>query len=145
MYRRPNVSLDEWITLLAVATRLGFELVRAHAILAIDENPTPLDPIEKLVLATEHKIPQWLAPAYVALCQRSNPLEFFEAERIGLAKTVKIARAREAFRDADARSRPASPVYWCRAPALTPSPSQNQMIDYAATRAARVVDEVFFS
>jgi len=142
MYRQPGFSLSQWVTLLSISTRLGFDLLRAHAIQSIEENPTTLDPINKLVLAMKYKIPEWLAPAYTALCQRPNCLEEWEAEKIGLKKTVQIARAREAFRDASYRSRAQSPVLFWRPQA--PSPIPEPMVAYQATRAARIVDEVFF-
>ncbi|KAJ6588111.1 hypothetical protein B0H19DRAFT_1012909 [Mycena capillaripes] len=144
MYRQPSFSLSQWITLLSISTRLGFDLLRAHAIQAIEDSPTTLDPIDKLVLAMKYKIPVWLAPAYAALCQRPNCLEEWEAEKIGLKKTVQIARAREAFREANYRSRAVSPMYgWAPRPA-TPSLLPSPTVDYHATRAARIVDEVFF-
>ncbi|KAJ7766344.1 hypothetical protein DFH07DRAFT_352107 [Mycena maculata] len=142
MYRQSNMSLSQWITLLSISTRLRFDLLRALAIQSIEESPTTIDPVDKLVLAIKYKIPKWLAPAYTALCQRPNCLEEWEAEKIGLKKTVQIARAREAFRDGGYRSRAPSPVYCWRPSA--PSPVHSPVIDYNATRAARIVDEVFF-
>ncbi|KAJ7896046.1 hypothetical protein B0H14DRAFT_2680170 [Mycena olivaceomarginata] len=76
------------ITLLCVSTRLNFHLLRAHAIQSIEDSPTTLDPIDNLVLAINYKIPEWLTPAYIALCQRPNCLEEWEAEKIGLKKTA---------------------------------------------------------
>ncbi|KAK7042602.1 BTB domain-containing protein [Favolaschia claudopus] len=140
MYGQSNFSLGQWITLLSISTRLTFDLLRTHAIQAIEENPTPLDPIDKLVLAMKYKIPQWLAPAYTELCQRPNCLEEWEAEKIGLKNTVRIARAREAFKEASLRSRAVSPVFGWR----PMSPTLQSRVDYQAMRAARIVDEVFF-
>ncbi|KAF7343259.1 BTB domain-containing protein [Mycena venus] len=144
MYRQSTFSLSQWITLLSVSSRLGFDLLRAQAIQSIEESPTTFDPIDKLVLAMRYKIPEWLGPAYTALCQRPNCLEEWEAEKIGLKKTVQIARAREAFREASYRSRAPSPVFCWPPPGQTPSPVLKPMVDYQATRAARIVDEVFF-
>jgi hypothetical protein len=141
MYRQQTFSLSQWITLLSVSTRLSFDLLRAQAIQSIEDSPTTLDPIDKLVLAINYKIPEWLTPAYIALCQRPNCLEEWEAEKIGLKKTVQIARAREAFRDASHRSRTPSPVFWGRPAQLSPV---QPMVNYQAARAARIVDEVFF-
>jgi hypothetical protein len=146
MYRQSSFSLSQWITLLSISTRLQFDLLRAHAIQSIEDSPTALDPIDKLVLAMKYKIPEWLAPAYTALCQRPNCLEEWEAEKIGLKKTVQIARAREAFRDANHHPRVASPspVYRRSKKMLAPSPVPEPVVDYQAVRAARIVDEVFF-
>ncbi|KAJ7802530.1 hypothetical protein B0H14DRAFT_3488399 [Mycena olivaceomarginata] len=141
MYRQQTFSLSQWITLLSVSTRLSFDLLRAQAIQSIEDSPTTLDPIDKLVLAINYKIPEWLTPAYIALCQRPSCLEEWEAEKIGLKKTVQIARAREAFRDASHRSRTPSPMFWGRPAQLSPV---QPMVNYQAARAARIVDEVFF-
>lgn len=46
---------------------------------------SPLDPVEKIYLA-ERTMSQWLA-----LCQRVNPLEVHEAERIGERYTAQLA------------------------------------------------------
>ena len=143
VYRQNPFSLSQWMTLLSISTRLRFDLLRAHAIQAIEECPTELDPVEKLVLAMKYKIPSWLAPAYTALCQRQNCLEEWEAEKIGLKKTVQIARAREAYRDAGAFAAPRSPspVYrW-----NLPDPSKSPTPDFSQVRAARIVDDVFFA
>ncbi|KAJ7243589.1 hypothetical protein B0H12DRAFT_829320 [Mycena haematopus] len=144
MYHRASFSLSQWITLLSISTRLGFDLLRAQAIHSIEESPTTFDPIDKLVLAMKYSIPEWLAPAYTALCQRPNCLEEWEAEKIGLKKTVQIARAREAFRDSATYGAHApSPVYSWRSP--SPVMGLAPMVDYQTKRAARIVDEVFFS
>ncbi|KAJ6457752.1 hypothetical protein C8R47DRAFT_995487, partial [Mycena vitilis] len=81
MYRQSGFSLSQWITLLSISTRLGFDLLRAQAIQSIEESPTAFDPIDKLVLAIKYKIPEWLAPAYTALCRRKNCLGEWEAEK----------------------------------------------------------------
>ncbi|KAJ7178195.1 hypothetical protein C8R46DRAFT_988351 [Mycena filopes] len=145
MYRQSNFTLSQWVTLLSIATRLQFDLLRAHAIHSIEglSPEAQLDPIDKLVLAIEHKIPEWLAPAYTAICQRRNCLEEWEAEKIGLRRTVQIARAREAFRAEQSRAPSPSPVYRWGPPAPSPVPLP-MSDDYQATRAARIVDEVFF-
>ncbi|KAJ6457746.1 hypothetical protein C8R47DRAFT_1246932, partial [Mycena vitilis] len=81
MYRQSGFPLSQWIILLSISTRLGFDLLRAQAIQSIEESPTAFDPIDKLVLAIKYNIPEWLAPAYTALCQRNNCLEEWEAEK----------------------------------------------------------------
>ncbi|KAJ7624567.1 hypothetical protein FB45DRAFT_796543 [Roridomyces roridus] len=161
MYGHLGTTLSQWIILLSVATRFQFALLRALSIKSIEESPTSLDAIDKLVLAIKYNIPGWLAPAYTALCQRPNCLEEWEAEKIGLKRTVQIARAREAFRDGVRGSgmsppRAMSPpmmspgLYWnMKAPAMSMSMMQSRAaspaMDLDAARAARIVDEVFFS
>ena len=57
-----------------------------------------VDPVDKIVLAVKHNIPDWLAPAYVSLCLRPTTLEENEARRLGWSVTVKLFRAREEVR-----------------------------------------------
>ncbi|KAJ7059168.1 hypothetical protein C8F01DRAFT_1146247 [Mycena amicta] len=144
MYRQTNFSLSQWITLLSISTRLRFDRLRAHAIQAIEDNPTELDPIQKIVLAAKYHIPTWFAPAYATLCRRPGCLEEWEADKIGLKRTVLVAKAREAYRVALGQmmlTRPPSPLYWGRPrdPLLSPMPQ-----DLEQTKAERIVEEVFF-
>lgn len=145
MYRSPKDSLSQWITLLSVATRFRFDRLRAQAIRAIDESATPLDPVDKVVLATKFDVPAWLAPAFVALCQRPKCLEEWEAEKIGLKRTVQLARAREEYRDAESlRGRPPSPIQMYKSWQPSPCPASPRDDYQAAQCAAHIVDEVFF-
>jgi hypothetical protein len=143
MHNTP-ISGNHLINLLSISTRFDFEQIRQRAISGLDL----LDPIEKIVLAVKYDIPQWFAPAYAALCQRPNPLEEWEARKIGWTKTVLVARAREAVRESyrDGRRSP---------PLLTPSPPTPILVlsdapthpfyqPYSPSRVARIVNEVFF-
>jgi hypothetical protein len=57
-----------------------------------------IDPVDRVVLAVKHNIPDWLRPAYVDLCVRSEPLREDEARKLELGTTVKLACAREKLR-----------------------------------------------
>ena len=92
-------SLKEWIFILSVSSRYDMDTIRQRAIREIVSHRPNINPVEKIVLAEKHNIPEWLAPAYASLCQRANPLEEWEAKRLGMRVTVKLARAREAVRD----------------------------------------------
>ena len=93
-----SISVNHLTNLLSISTRFDFERIRQLAISRL-ERLQILDPIEKIVLAVKHDIPQWLAPAYEALCQRPNPLNEGEARKIGWTKAVLVARAREEVRE----------------------------------------------
>ncbi|CAE6445259.1 unnamed protein product [Rhizoctonia solani] len=54
-----------------------------------------LDDIDKLVYAREFDIKEWVAPAYIRLCCRTEPLNSEEAEKIGLKGVLLIFRLRE--------------------------------------------------
>jgi hypothetical protein len=91
-------AFREWLALLSIATRFGMDKIRRGVIFQIESQPFEMDPIEKILLAKLHGIDGWLAPAYADLCLRAEPLQGWEAEKLGLAVTVMLAQAREKFR-----------------------------------------------
>ena len=93
------LSSAEWIALLYISSLYDMTKIRQRAIEEIPRCVPPIDPIEKIVQAQKHNIPEWLPSAIKDLCRRRNPLEEWEAVRIGLSITVKIARVREAMRE----------------------------------------------
>ncbi|KAJ6453586.1 hypothetical protein C8R45DRAFT_1039117 [Mycena sanguinolenta] len=121
-FQRGKASTRDWINLLAISTRFVFERLRVLAIAALENCSWPfpprsgqLDPFEQIVLAEKHDIPHWLRIAHVKICERSEPLETWEAEKIGAHKTALLARARETVRNPHHHTpppppRPASPV-----------------------------------
>ncbi|KAJ7118423.1 hypothetical protein C8R43DRAFT_901562 [Mycena crocata] len=108
-FQRHDALMEEWIELLAISTRFDFQRLRECAIDAIDHSRwrmqrpwnrrISIDPIEQIILAEKHDIPHWLPTAYALMCERSHPLEEWEAEKIGYRKTTLLARAREAVRN----------------------------------------------
>ena len=99
VYEPDMMTLDEWIALLAVSTRLQFQRIRRWSIREITAQFHNLDAVTVVVLATKHDVPQWLAPAYAELCRREDPLDDSEAEELGAAITARVGRAREAIRE----------------------------------------------
>jgi len=135
-------SLDEWISILSISSRYDMDTIRQRAIRQIISHRPRIDPVVKIALAEKHNIPDWLASAYASLCQRANPLEEWEAERLGMRVAVKLARAREAVREFS--SRPPSPRenVW---PEPTPAePTFPDYEPYDASHVMRIVNEVFW-
>ncbi|KAF7965117.1 hypothetical protein HWV62_45561 [Athelia sp. TMB] len=79
------------------------DAIRERSISHIEKAIPRLQPVDIIELATKYDIPSWLTPAYVAICQRSEPIEEWEAMKLGLSAAIKLARAREMVR---ATSRP---------------------------------------
>lgn len=89
--------LPEWISILQLATRWLFDDIRT---LAINELAKfDIEPVQKVVIATQCDIPDWLHTSYMALCDRQNPLTVEEARRLGVDVVAKLAAAREVYRD----------------------------------------------
>ncbi|CAE7147122.1 unnamed protein product [Rhizoctonia solani] len=53
-------------------------------------------PIYRIALSDELAIPGWEAPAFLELCRRPEALSQDEASILGIARTVEVARVREA-------------------------------------------------
>lgn len=127
-----KLSLDNWVAILSISSRYDMDRIRQRAIRQIDSHRPVIDPVEKIALAQKHDIPSWLPLAYASLCQRVNPLEEFEAEKLGLKVTVKLARAREAVRQLDP---------------YVHGVSEGDLAEdgmYSSYEVSRIVSEVFF-
>ena len=95
-----KISTGEWASLLAISTRFAFDKIRARAISVLSPSSytfSLLDPVDAVVLALKHDVPQWLETAYVLLCMRDEPLDEAEGEKLGVVTTIRIAKARERF------------------------------------------------
>ncbi|KAF8189180.1 hypothetical protein K438DRAFT_1722310 [Mycena galopus ATCC 62051] len=159
-FQRNAASTREWINLLAISTRYDFQRIRERAIDALEHNrygcgpKGEVDPIEQIGLAEKHDIPRWLRIAYVKICERSDPLDESEAEKIGARKTALLARAREAVRNPHHRTpsppparTPPSPLYSPPLPIMTAPGSPrfpSNGFYHNRHRVDAVVSEVFF-
>ncbi|KAL1725240.1 hypothetical protein EV714DRAFT_221734 [Schizophyllum commune] len=93
-------TVDEWTSVLRLACKWSVISLRQVAIREIEPNATPVD---KIVLAREFGLGEaWLLPAFVALGKSSEPLEYEDAERLGLRTVLEIMRInREASRSSE--------------------------------------------
>ncbi|OBZ76036.1 hypothetical protein A0H81_03086 [Grifola frondosa] len=98
MHKHQVSTLSYWINILSISTRFVCDKMRDRAIEEIDNYHTPINPVEKIVIATKFDVSKWLAPSYEAVCQRDHPLNIAEAQKLGLATTVLLAQARERIR-----------------------------------------------
>ena len=88
-------TLESWVSLLSFSTRFICDKIRARSIRELEAIQSRVDPIERIVLAVRHNIPQWLSGAYQELCQRHDSLSEEEGERLGLPTVIKLMKARE--------------------------------------------------
>ena len=95
MHDENAFSLESWISLLSFSTRFICDKIRARSIREIESIQSRVDPIERIVLAVRHSVPQWLKGAYQELCQRQESLSEEEGEKLGLPTVIKLMRARE--------------------------------------------------
>ncbi|KAL1662388.1 hypothetical protein GGF50DRAFT_59095 [Schizophyllum commune] len=86
-------TVDEWTSVLRLATKWSIRSLRD---LAIEEIEPKASPFDKVCVAREFDQGQnWLVPAFVDICSRSESLTRAEAERLGLPTVVEVSRIRE--------------------------------------------------
>jgi hypothetical protein len=88
------MTMDEWISVLKLSTMWEFDACRN---LVIDElsKDGNIDPITKVGLAKQYKIPQWLFEGYETFIKRKEAISAAEAEQLGLATVVRLFHIRE--------------------------------------------------
>lgn len=91
--------LEAWTSLLSISTRFEMARVRSRAIKEINDFRPPIDPVDQVILAVKHNVPDWLPTAYAALSRRKEPIRHDEGERLGMKTTTSLAEARESIRE----------------------------------------------
>jgi len=99
MHDEHTFTLESWVSLLSFSTRFICDKIRARSIRELEAIQSRVDPIERIVLAVRHNVPQWLSGAYQELCQRHDTLSEEEGERLGLPTVIKLMKAREMLLD----------------------------------------------
>ncbi|KAI0071179.1 hypothetical protein K474DRAFT_1776334 [Panus rudis PR-1116 ss-1] len=90
-------TLDEWTSILELATKWDFASIRALAIRSIQS--LDISPVDRIAISTKYDIAdRWTMKAYIALCERPEPLSLAEADQLGLNTVVRIAQIREQLR-----------------------------------------------
>jgi hypothetical protein len=88
-------TLDEWTSVLHLASKWGFKSMRTLALRKL----LPLaSPVDKIVLGRKYGFDDWLTPAFVAVCARAEPLSLAEAKRMDGEDVARIYQAREKAR-----------------------------------------------
>ncbi|KAH9067674.1 hypothetical protein EDB87DRAFT_19413 [Lactarius vividus] len=90
-FEEHDLSYEQWRSVLYLSTRWGFASRRRLALESI-KPPTPYD---RLLLARQHAVDHWVAPALIALCERTAPLSLDEARGMDIEDVVLIATMRE--------------------------------------------------
>ncbi|RDX44226.1 hypothetical protein OH76DRAFT_1111592 [Lentinus brumalis] len=91
-------TIEEWTSILSLATRWEFNDIRDLAIRQL-QTLHGVSPVDKVILAREYEISgRWVLSAYMALCERPEPLSIPEASRLGLETSMRIAQLREQLR-----------------------------------------------
>jgi hypothetical protein len=91
----PLATQDEWISVLRVAHRFGFTSMRMFAIKHLSSLTSSVD---RIVLAHEFGIEEWLKPAYSEVCMSPDLVSDADIRRLGFELFMKIARMRDGLK-----------------------------------------------
>ncbi|KDN37644.1 hypothetical protein RSAG8_10049, partial [Rhizoctonia solani AG-8 WAC10335] len=90
--QRPHLAISLVLPAFRLAHMWNFKELRAYLIPLLEEW---LNDVDKTFYAHEFNIQQWVVPAYIRLCSRTEPLNSEEAEKIGFKGAMLIFRLRE--------------------------------------------------
>ncbi|KAF7309198.1 BTB domain-containing protein [Mycena kentingensis (nom. inval.)] len=90
-----DLSNEDWVAILKLATMWRFLEIRQTAIRVLDERSMPL--VRQVVLGKAYDVPTWLRAGYLGLLRRGTKLTPDEAQRIGWASAFTIAHLRESY------------------------------------------------
>ncbi|PCH34241.1 hypothetical protein WOLCODRAFT_160719 [Wolfiporia cocos MD-104 SS10] len=89
------VTVEEWTSVLALASKWLFPV---HRQLAIDRLSQIASPIDRILLSRRYDVTSWLVPAYFDLCTREAPLNYEEGEMLGMKDVILIGQLRHSIR-----------------------------------------------
>ncbi|CAE6452866.1 unnamed protein product [Rhizoctonia solani] len=89
----PNFDSNTMISALRIASVFDYPGLRKLAISKLEKMKLPL--IQRIQLSDEFLLTTWETPAFTELCSRAEPVSPAEAEVLGMARFVEIARIRE--------------------------------------------------
>lgn len=89
-------SVEDWISVLRLSTRWGFESIRR---LAIHRLGLIACPIDKIIEGKACGVEEWLVQSFADVCNRAECLTTEEGRRLGVDDAVFIMRMRESVRE----------------------------------------------
>jgi hypothetical protein len=101
-----DLTPDEWVSVLKLATIWSFAEVRATAMKNLEKHATE-DPLLQIILAKQFNIREWLLPGLNGIAQRAKPLDETDWERLSSMFPdvssasrflLKIGQVRESFK-----------------------------------------------
>ncbi|KAJ6497541.1 hypothetical protein C8R45DRAFT_983315 [Mycena sanguinolenta] len=94
--KTPDLSQDEWISVLKLASLWDFIEVRNLAIEQLAPYSESLDCIERIMFARKYDVSAWLRSGYIELARRKDIISSKEAATIGWEAALQICELREA-------------------------------------------------
>ena len=88
-------TVNDWIALLSISTRLNFPKIRERAIKELTVRLEEIDSFDLIGLAVKYDVQQWLMPAYRRIVTRHNLITHEEAQKVPFPMAVMLMRSRE--------------------------------------------------
>ncbi|KAL6304863.1 hypothetical protein BKA93DRAFT_252141 [Sparassis latifolia] len=88
-------TVDEWTSVLALASKFGFDEFRELAVARLSQIATPVD---RIMLSRAYDVTGWLIPAYAELCKRDESLTLQEGLRLGMKDVIMLSHIRQTIR-----------------------------------------------
>jgi len=90
-----SLTVPEWTSVLKLATMWEFGEIRKLAIRKMSQ--LTIDTVEKIVMARDYHVVEWLVPAINSIARRDEPMTLQDVNRLGWDYVLKIAQVRESF------------------------------------------------
>jgi hypothetical protein len=82
--------VGEWVSILALAHK-----IRDACQLAIDKLASCAGSVDKIALGQQYNVDEWLAPAYLMLAVRQEPITSAEGAKLGVEALVRIGALKD--------------------------------------------------
>jgi hypothetical protein len=89
------VSTEEWIYVLKLSTQWHISKIRNKAIERLNPH---LQPVDRVLLARDCQVSEWLSRGYRAIVDRAETISESDEEKLGTRAAMKLFRLRDAKR-----------------------------------------------
>ncbi|KAJ7647769.1 hypothetical protein FB45DRAFT_1019981 [Roridomyces roridus] len=101
VFKTPNLTNTEWLSVLKMANMWDFLEVRELAIEKLGDHATSSDCVERILLGRQYNVSSWARSGYADLAKRETSISVEDAAKIGLEATVQIFKLRESLLKTD--------------------------------------------
>ena len=90
-------SPEEWVSVIKLARMWEFDGVFENSAEKVAYDSVKLSPVEKVALASQYNIEEWLVPGLYELANRPEPICTKDVDILGLDVALKVAAVRESL------------------------------------------------
>lgn len=127
-------SPDEWLSVIKLARMWEFDDVHKSSVKMVPYHSVKKSPVEKVALAFQHSIKEWLVPGLDELAKRPEPIGIKDVDLLGLDVALKVAAVRESLA-LDTKPSTGKPSRWGESatPCLVSGSRDASAIDFTHT------------